>query len=79
MCVHPADGGLRGSGGSVRGGEPAREGRRGLETEGNNSETCTGNTSIFSTSPQRAEQRHELNDFCHGEWEWRGVLENTDK
>lgn len=46
-----------------------REGRRGLESEGNNSGTCTGNTSIFSPSPRRAKQKHELNDFGRGEWE----------
>ena len=53
-----------------------REGRRGLESEENNSGTCTGNTSIFSPSPRRAKQKHELNDFGRGEWEsggWGGV------
>lgn len=57
-------------------------GERWLESEGNNFGTCMGNTSIFSTSPQRAKQKHELNDFGRGEWECGGeglVLEKTDK
>ena len=52
-----------------RGRDKEGGGASGLETEGNNSGTCTGNTSIFSTSPQRAKQKHELNDFGRGEWE----------
>jgi len=53
----------------VREGQTGREGERELETEGNNSGTCMGNTSIFSTFPLRAKQRHELNDFGRGVWE----------
>lgn len=53
--------------------ETGKEGERGLETEGNYSGTCTGNTSIFSTAPQRAKQKHELNEFGQGEWEEGGI------
>lgn len=55
-----------------RGRGEEEEEERELQTEGNNSGTCTGNTSIFSTSPQRAKQKHELNDFGRGEWECGG-------
>lgn len=50
------------------------ERRRGLDAEENNSGTCTGNTSIFSSSPLRAEQKHELNDSGCGE---RGAHEGV--
>lgn len=67
VCVSGWQRELRENGECVRDGEGG--GVRGLATEGNNSGTCTGNTSIFSTSPQRAKQKHELNDFGRREWE----------
>lgn len=71
-CMRRGGGG-RGGGGSEReGGRWLEERRRGLDAEENNSGTCAGNTSIFSSSPLRAEQKHELNDFGRGE---RGVHE----
>lgn len=69
VSVNPADIELQEHGECVRGGDSGKEGERGLDTEENNSGTCTGNTSIFSTSPLRAKQKHELNDFGRGEWE----------
>ncbi|CAJ1052564.1 Hypothetical predicted protein, partial [Xyrichtys novacula] len=62
-----------GGGGGETEEEEEEEEEGGLETEGNNSGTCTGNTSIFSTSPQRAAQKHELNDFGWGGWEFMGA------